>query len=99
MLDASSPQQRQLSLKVFVQVPFFVFFFCILNELSQDYEECFLEMTNLPRYQNVASRMFAGHYAYDGDVRLCLREDSEDCDETLESVLAGTCNLNFIIMT
>ena len=51
------------------------------------------------RYQNVASRMFTGHYAYDSGVRLCLEEDSEDCDESLASVLVGTCNLNFIIMT
>eukprot|EP00904_Undaria_pinnatifida_P002324 jgi/Undpi1/12092/HiC_scaffold_4.g01790.m1 len=64
-----------------------------------DYEECFAEMTNLPRYQNIASRMFAGHDVYDGDVRVCLQEDSEDCAETLATVVAGACNLNIIIIT
>ena len=66
----------------------------------QEYEECFSEMTTLPRYQNVASRMFSGHDAYDGDIRVCMREDSgEICEEYLESVVAGACNVNVIIIT
>ena len=43
--------------------------------------------------------MFAGHDVYDGDVRVCLQEDSEDCAETLATVVAGACNLNIIIIT
>lgn len=42
--------------------------------------------------------MFSGHHPYDGDVHVCMTDDSEDCAETLESVLMKACNINFIIM-
>ena len=72
--------------------------FVKLSSLCQDYEECFLRMTTLPGFQNVASRMVAGRYAYDRRERLCLEDDSEKCTQTLEVVLRGACNLNFITM-
>lgn len=74
-------------------------FAALFFTLPQDYEECFLEMTRLSRFQNIASRMFSGHHPYDDDVRVCMEEGSEDCAETLESVLARACNINFILMT
>lgn len=54
-------------------------------------------MVHTPIFQNVASRMFSGNSAYDGDVRLCLNEGPE-CDVTLPLVVRGACSLNFITM-
>lgn len=54
-------------------------------------------MVHNPIFQNVASRMFSGNSAYDGDVRLCLHEGPE-CDVTLPLVVRGACSLNFITM-
>lgn len=64
-----------------------------------DYKSCFLEMTASRTFQNVASKMVSGHYAYDGKAHLCLEEDhSNTCTQTLGAVLRGACNLNFITM-
>lgn len=80
---------------------FFSRFSTLIAQFSpsrQDYEQCFLEMTQTPKFQNVASKMISGHYAYDAKKRLCLQDDQEECSETLESVLHGACDLNFITM-
>lgn len=70
-----------------------------LSGFWQDYRGCFQKMTAMSRYQNIASRMFAGHEVYDAEVKMCLEDDSEGCSDSLASALAGTCNVNFIILT
>ncbi|CAM9422857.1 unnamed protein product [Ectocarpus fasciculatus] len=68
-----------------------------------DYESCFEEMTNNPKFQNIVARMVSGHDAYEGDIKLCMEKDHGGggeavCAEDLESVIRGACNLNFVTM-
>ena len=78
----------------------------LLHPLPQDYEECFMMMADDSAFQNIAARMFTGHYAYDGSVKLCLDKQQQtshvnggrECSADLEDVIQGACNLNFITM-
>lgn len=69
----------------------------LVRRIPQNYEECFLEMARDRTFQNVASKMLTGHYAYD-DTHFCVDQGTEACAENMESVLRGACNLNFITM-
>lgn len=54
-------------------------------------------MLRRPTYQNVASRMFAGYYAYDERYPMCI-ESMKGCSADLHTVLTTACDLNFITL-
>lgn len=65
-------------------------------------------MTETVEFQNVASRMIGGEYAYDKSAKVCLdkaddnggsgREARIACEVELEDVIRGACHLNFVSM-
>lgn len=52
-------------------------------------------MVNAPRFQNVASRMLVGHYAYDGKHKICMKP-GRGCAANLRTVIRSACDMNFI---
>lgn len=63
-----------------------------------NYKVCFRAMVNSPRYQNVASRMLVGHYAYDGKKKICMTP-GRGCVANLRTVIRSACDLNFIALS
>lgn len=62
---------------------------------TQNYDSCFRRMANSPKFQNIASRMFAGFRAYASTQKICPRPD-EGCSSDLSVVIQSACDLNFI---
>ncbi|CAM9825520.1 unnamed protein product [Ascophyllum nodosum] len=78
------------------------------RESVVDYESCFQEMIDSPRFQNVASKMLCGRNAYDDSTRMCSKRDvpsslpafdsfpADSCREDMTAVIGSACHLNFV---